>query len=226
MPQPAQRAGPSRPRRLSPTIPVPQQTPVTSKPPPRFELLATPRRHKQRPPAMKHSTLATCRLVAGDHRLGPSGHGRSATPSASSPWPKRSPASAADVTYRHWLRERLWDEDDAARYGLHLDDNWQEVAAASPASAARRPDPRLQLGARKQRRDPGPDPRRRLSRRPSSPIPTTADIDDSAAALSVAALKDIRRRTSRASASRWSPIRWAASSPARASKIRHSTPAT
>lgn len=30
------------------------------------------------------------------------------------------------------LRESLWEEADTARYGLHLDENWQEVAAAAP----------------------------------------------------------------------------------------------
>jgi pimeloyl-ACP methyl ester carboxylesterase len=30
------------------------------------------------------------------------------------------------------LRESLWEEDDTARYGLHLDENWQEAAAAAP----------------------------------------------------------------------------------------------
>jgi pimeloyl-ACP methyl ester carboxylesterase len=30
------------------------------------------------------------------------------------------------------LRESLWEDDDTARYGLHLDENWEKVAAAAP----------------------------------------------------------------------------------------------
>ncbi len=33
---------------------------------------------------------------------------------------------------RNWVRDSLWEETDADRYGLHLDENWQEVAAKSP----------------------------------------------------------------------------------------------
>jgi pimeloyl-ACP methyl ester carboxylesterase len=41
-------------------------------------------------------------------------------------------AEAADHSLRYWLRDRLWDDDDAARYGLRLDDNWQEAADKAP----------------------------------------------------------------------------------------------
>lgn len=39
---------------------------------------------------------------------------------------------AADYSFRRWLRNRVWDDGDEARYGLQLDANWEEVAAASP----------------------------------------------------------------------------------------------
>jgi pimeloyl-ACP methyl ester carboxylesterase len=39
---------------------------------------------------------------------------------------------AKDYRYRQWLREHIWNEEDEARYGLQLDQNWQEVAAKSP----------------------------------------------------------------------------------------------
>ena len=39
---------------------------------------------------------------------------------------------AADYSFRRWLRRRVWDEEDEARYGLQLDEGWQKAAAASP----------------------------------------------------------------------------------------------
>ncbi len=39
---------------------------------------------------------------------------------------------AADYSFRRWLRNRVWDEEDEARYGLVLDENWQTAAAAAP----------------------------------------------------------------------------------------------
>jgi pimeloyl-ACP methyl ester carboxylesterase len=43
-------------------------------------------------------------------------------------------SDAKDLAYRHWLRDRLWKPQDAARYGLHLDDDWRQAAADSPDS--------------------------------------------------------------------------------------------
>jgi pimeloyl-ACP methyl ester carboxylesterase len=39
---------------------------------------------------------------------------------------------AADYSFRRWLRNRVWDEEDEARYGLQLDDGWRNAAQASP----------------------------------------------------------------------------------------------
>lgn len=39
---------------------------------------------------------------------------------------------AADYSFRHWLRSRVWDESDEARYGLQLDKGWEQAAADSP----------------------------------------------------------------------------------------------
>lgn len=39
---------------------------------------------------------------------------------------------AADYSFRRWLRSRVWDEEDEARYGLVFDENWQTAAAANP----------------------------------------------------------------------------------------------
>ena len=39
---------------------------------------------------------------------------------------------AADYSFRRWLRNRVWDEEDEARYGLQLEDGWREAAEASP----------------------------------------------------------------------------------------------
>jgi pimeloyl-ACP methyl ester carboxylesterase len=39
---------------------------------------------------------------------------------------------AADYSYRRWLRNRIWSEEDEARYGLQLDQGWQTAAAKSP----------------------------------------------------------------------------------------------
>jgi pimeloyl-ACP methyl ester carboxylesterase len=39
---------------------------------------------------------------------------------------------ATDPDFRRWLRNKVWDEEDEARYGLMLDDDWEEVAARSP----------------------------------------------------------------------------------------------
>lgn len=39
---------------------------------------------------------------------------------------------AADYSFRRWLRDRVWDEDDEAKYGLHFDDGWQDAAKTSP----------------------------------------------------------------------------------------------
>jgi pimeloyl-ACP methyl ester carboxylesterase len=38
----------------------------------------------------------------------------------------------SDVAFRKWLRDQVRDEDDDRRYGLHLDRDWQQVAAKSP----------------------------------------------------------------------------------------------
>ena len=38
----------------------------------------------------------------------------------------------ADHSGQRWLRERLTDDADAARYGLHLDAGWEQTATASP----------------------------------------------------------------------------------------------
>ena len=39
---------------------------------------------------------------------------------------------AADYGYRRWLRKRVWDETDDARYGLQLEQGWEHAAAAAP----------------------------------------------------------------------------------------------
>ncbi|MBA3480954.1 MAG: hypothetical protein H0T51_03970 [Pirellulales bacterium] len=39
---------------------------------------------------------------------------------------------AADYSFRRWLRNRVWDEEDEARYGLQPEDGWREAAEASP----------------------------------------------------------------------------------------------
>lgn len=39
---------------------------------------------------------------------------------------------AADYGFRRWLRNRVWEDEDDARYGLQLDADWQKAAAASP----------------------------------------------------------------------------------------------
>jgi pimeloyl-ACP methyl ester carboxylesterase len=39
---------------------------------------------------------------------------------------------AADYSYRRWLRERIWRDDDAERYGLVFDKGWQAAAEESP----------------------------------------------------------------------------------------------
>jgi pimeloyl-ACP methyl ester carboxylesterase len=41
-------------------------------------------------------------------------------------------SEAADYSFRRWLRSRVWDEEDEARYGLVFDENWQEIAKTSP----------------------------------------------------------------------------------------------
>jgi pimeloyl-ACP methyl ester carboxylesterase len=37
---------------------------------------------------------------------------------------------AADYSFRRWLRSRVWDEEDEARYGLEIDENWASTAGA------------------------------------------------------------------------------------------------
>ena len=39
---------------------------------------------------------------------------------------------AADYSFRRWLRTRVWDEEDEARYGLEFDKEWEETAAVAP----------------------------------------------------------------------------------------------
>jgi len=39
---------------------------------------------------------------------------------------------AADYGFRRWLRNRVWDDEDEAKYGLQLDKNWEEAAEQSP----------------------------------------------------------------------------------------------
>lgn len=39
---------------------------------------------------------------------------------------------ATDYRYRRWLRDRIWDDADEARYGLQLEDGWLRAAAAEP----------------------------------------------------------------------------------------------
>jgi pimeloyl-ACP methyl ester carboxylesterase len=39
---------------------------------------------------------------------------------------------ATDYRFRRWLRTRIWDEEDEARYGMTFDDNWEATAAAAP----------------------------------------------------------------------------------------------
>ena len=39
---------------------------------------------------------------------------------------------AADYSFRRWVRERVWDEDDEARYGLQPERGWQKVAKTAP----------------------------------------------------------------------------------------------
>lgn len=39
---------------------------------------------------------------------------------------------AADYSFRRWLRNRVWDDEDEARYGLVFDENWETAAAAAP----------------------------------------------------------------------------------------------
>jgi pimeloyl-ACP methyl ester carboxylesterase len=39
---------------------------------------------------------------------------------------------AADYSFRRWLRNRVWDDEDESRYGLEFDENWQSLAATSP----------------------------------------------------------------------------------------------
>lgn len=40
---------------------------------------------------------------------------------------------AADYGFRRWVRERVWDEEDEARYGLQLEEHWQMAAADQPS---------------------------------------------------------------------------------------------
>jgi pimeloyl-ACP methyl ester carboxylesterase len=42
-------------------------------------------------------------------------------------------AKVADPGFRRWAREQLSEPDDATRYGLQLDDAWQDAAAAAPS---------------------------------------------------------------------------------------------
>jgi pimeloyl-ACP methyl ester carboxylesterase len=39
---------------------------------------------------------------------------------------------AADYSFRRWLRNRVWDEEDEARYGLKLEQGWERVAEKAP----------------------------------------------------------------------------------------------
>jgi pimeloyl-ACP methyl ester carboxylesterase len=39
---------------------------------------------------------------------------------------------AADYSYRRWLRNRLWDEEDESRYGLQMESGWRDAAKKSP----------------------------------------------------------------------------------------------
>jgi hypothetical protein len=39
---------------------------------------------------------------------------------------------ATDYSFRRWLRTRIWDEEDEARYGVTFDDDWEATAAATP----------------------------------------------------------------------------------------------
>lgn len=39
---------------------------------------------------------------------------------------------AADYSFRRWLRNRVWEEEDEARYGLKLEQGWERVATAAP----------------------------------------------------------------------------------------------
>jgi pimeloyl-ACP methyl ester carboxylesterase len=41
-------------------------------------------------------------------------------------------ADLADHSLRHWVRDRLYDEETAARYGLRLDADWEAAAAEAP----------------------------------------------------------------------------------------------
>jgi pimeloyl-ACP methyl ester carboxylesterase len=41
-------------------------------------------------------------------------------------------AEASDHSLRPWVRERLWNDEAEARYGLQLDRDWQAVSAAAP----------------------------------------------------------------------------------------------
>jgi len=40
---------------------------------------------------------------------------------------------AKDHRFRQWLRERVWNKTDEARFGLQLDEGWQQAAKKSPA---------------------------------------------------------------------------------------------
>lgn len=39
---------------------------------------------------------------------------------------------ATDYSFRRWLRTRIWDEEDEARYGIIFDETWEATAAAAP----------------------------------------------------------------------------------------------
>ncbi len=70
-----------------------------------------------------------CGLAAGARADEP---GESAAPWRLLASARAITADLADHSLRHWVRERLYDEAAAARYGLHLDADWHSAAAASP----------------------------------------------------------------------------------------------
>ncbi len=39
---------------------------------------------------------------------------------------------AADYSFRRWLRDRVWDEEDDAKYGLQLHQGWRAAVKAAP----------------------------------------------------------------------------------------------
>ena len=110
---------------------------------------------------------------------------------------------AADYSFRRWLRSRVWDEEDEARYGLAFDENWETAAAAAPEL------PLVIL----------------VHGYNSNPLKNAAVLEPIRAAgyhrASSRSPSSIRSRKSP-----WSPTQWGGSSPAPVWRATSSTPAT